>query len=98
MALDPFSASLFAQRKYFIQEIAGLDDVFDFLDEWPANKRDVSYERIVKVMRDAACKRFPASLARESFRHFLADQGKLVRGEDVLNFFRKKSDRNIGGT
>ncbi|WP_261322038.1 hypothetical protein [Rhizobium leguminosarum] len=30
MALDTFEHPIYAQRKYFVQEIAGLDDVFDF--------------------------------------------------------------------
>ncbi|WP_431323327.1 DUF982 domain-containing protein [Rhizobium sp. YTU87027] len=64
-------------RSENIQEISGLDDVFDFLDEWPASKRDVGYERILKAIRDAACKPSSASFARESFQDFLTHHGKL---------------------
>ncbi|MDQ0562471.1 hypothetical protein QO004_004276 [Rhizobium mesoamericanum] len=98
MALDAFSAPLFAQRKYFIQEIGGLDDVFDYLDEWPTCARDDTYERIVNIAREAACKRCALSLLRKSFHHFLAHHGELVPCEDVPSYFRKRSDRNIGGT
>jgi len=42
MAFETFDRPIYAQRKHFIQEIAGLDDVFDFLDEWPQDSRDSS--------------------------------------------------------
>ena len=32
MLLTLFDKPLYAQRRYFVQEITGLDDVFDFLD------------------------------------------------------------------
>ncbi len=33
MLLAQFDKPLYAQRRYFVQEITGLDDVFDFLDD-----------------------------------------------------------------
>jgi hypothetical protein len=83
MALDFFSAPIFAQRKHFIQEITGLDDVFDFLDEWPTSKRDLAYETVVKVVREAACRERPVAVARERFRQFLKSHDQFVSVEDV---------------
>jgi hypothetical protein len=54
MALDVFDHPLYAQRKYFVQEIAGLDEVFDFLDEWPEEKRNLAYETMADLSRKAA--------------------------------------------
>lgn len=97
MALDLFDAPIFAQRKHFIQEIAGLDDVFDFLDEWPTSKRDQTYETVVKVVREAACRERPVAVAQERFRQFLKSHEQFVRVEDVPARFQQLSGGNLGG-
>nr|WP_082728438.1 DUF982 domain-containing protein [Rhizobium altiplani] len=74
MALDLFDSPLFAQRKYFMQEITGLDDAFDLLDEWPTEQRDLSYETVLRVCRDAAAGtyhvRFESPPVHHHFRSF----------------------------
>ncbi len=47
MALGSFNSPLFVQRKHFIQEIAGLDDAFDLLDEWPEDQRNMAFDAVV---------------------------------------------------
>jgi hypothetical protein len=42
--LKLFDRPIYAQRKHFIHEIASLGDVFDFLDDWPQDSRDIVYE------------------------------------------------------
>jgi circadian clock protein KaiC len=97
MALDVFDHPLYAQRKYFVQEIAGLDDVFDFLDEWPEEKRNLAYETMVDVCRRAAKGEFSAEVVRENFRRFLKQQGQLASVGDAQPFLTRRSDRNLGG-
>ena len=53
-----------------IQEIACLDDAFDFLDEWPEHRRGVIYE----TARRACCRAFdgliPLKVARDAVAGF----------------------------
>ncbi|ASR07506.1 DUF982 domain-containing protein [Rhizobium leguminosarum bv. viciae] len=97
MALDTFEHPIYAQRKYFVQEIAGLDDVFDFLDEWPQEKRDITYEVMLDACRKAANRQLPASVVAANFSRFLKKHGKLADVEDVPLHLRRVSDRNVSG-
>ncbi|MBY5358745.1 DUF982 domain-containing protein [Rhizobium leguminosarum] len=97
MALDIFEHPIYAQRKYFVQEVAGLDDVFDFLDEWPQEKRDVTYEVMLDACRKAANRQLPASVVAANFSRFLKKHGKLADIEDVPLHLRRVSDRNVSG-
>ncbi|WP_320204010.1 DUF982 domain-containing protein [Agrobacterium rosae] len=97
MAFDKFDHPVYAQQKYFVQEICGIDDVFDYLDEWPEEKRNLTYETLVKFGREAACGRFPTSAIRENFRRFLKQNGNLAEIEDIPAFSRQDNDRFIGG-
>ncbi|AHF82897.1 hypothetical protein RLEG3_14195 [Rhizobium leguminosarum bv. trifolii WSM1689] len=97
MALDIFEHPIYAQRKYFVQEIAGLDDVFDFLDEWPQEKRDITYEVMLDACRKAANRQLPASVVAANFSRFLKKHGKLAEIEDVPTHLRRVSDRNVSG-
>lgn len=98
MALDKFDHPIYAERRYFVQEIAGLDDVFDYLDEWPPEKRNPTYESLIEFCREAACGSRPAAAVREHFRRFLKQNGKLAELEDIPPFMRRDTDRSIGGT
>ncbi|MBY5441571.1 DUF982 domain-containing protein [Rhizobium leguminosarum] len=97
MALDTFEHPICAQRKYFVQEVAGLDDVFDFLDEWPQKKRDVTYEVMLDACRKAANRQLPASVVAANFSRFLKKHGKLADIEDVPLHLRRVGDRNVSG-
>jgi hypothetical protein len=65
MLLAQFDKPVYAQRRYFVQEITGLDDVFDFLDEWPREKRNLAYETLVRYCREAANGHFDRRGPRE---------------------------------
>ncbi|MBY3088612.1 DUF982 domain-containing protein [Rhizobium laguerreae] len=98
MALHSFARPIYAQRKYFVQEIAGLDDVFDYLDEWPQEKRDITYEVMLDACRKAADRQLPASVVAANFSRFLKKHGKLADVEDVPLHLRRAGDRNVSGT
>ncbi|WP_261332517.1 hypothetical protein [Rhizobium leguminosarum] len=52
-----------SHRRWFCSYSSNwLDDVFDFLDEWPQEKRDVTYEVMLDVCRKAANRQLPASV------------------------------------
>lgn len=92
-----FSRPLFVQRQHFVQEVGCLDDIFDLLEEWPADKRDVAYETMLRACRDAAVGRFPLGAVRDNFRRFLKKDGLLVEIESVPFVSRGPSDRNVDG-
>ncbi len=50
MLLALFDKPIYAQRRYFVQEVAGLNDVFDYLDEWPQAKRNLAYETLLRLL------------------------------------------------
>ena len=92
-----FDKPIYAQRRYFVQEITGLDDVFDFLDEWPQEKRNLAYETLVRYCREAANGRWPINAVRENFRVFLKQNGKLAELEDVPAHLRRDGHAKLGG-
>ncbi|MBB4351095.1 DUF982 domain-containing protein [Aliirhizobium cellulosilyticum] len=97
MLLAQFDKPVYAQRRYFVQEITGLDDVFDFLDEWPKEKRNLAYETLVRYCREAANGHWPIDAVRENFRVFLKQDGKLAELEDVPPHLRRDTSAKIGG-
>jgi len=54
-----FDKPLYARRRYFVQEINGLIDVFYFLDAWPQEKRDLVYQTLARYCHEAASGRLP---------------------------------------
>ena len=97
MAFETFDSPIYAQQKHFIQEIARLDDVFDFLDEWPQDSRDIVYEVIVDACRKAASGQLPAQAVAENFRRFLKKHRMLADVKDVPSHLRQNQDRNVSG-
>jgi len=97
MAFETFDRPIYAQRKHFIQEIAGLDDVFDFLDEWPQNSRDIVYEVIVEACRKAASGQLPVQAVAENFRRFLKKHNMLADAKEVPSHLRQAQDRSVSG-
>lgn len=97
MAYARFDRPVFLQRKHFIEEIAGLDDVFDILEEWPADQRGLQFEILEDACRRAVRGCFPVEAVRENFRRFLKKSGMLAEIEDVPDLGRVMNDRNIGG-
>ncbi|MEQ1406053.1 DUF982 domain-containing protein [Neorhizobium sp. Rsf11] len=83
MAGNLFDRPLFVKRKHFIQEIGCLDDIFDFLEDWPEEKRDITYETTLGACRDAVAGRFPPDVVRDNFERFLQKNGMLAEIEDI---------------
>ena len=96
MANTLFDAPLFLRRRYYIQELICLEDVFDFLDEWPEDERDTSYEVLEKACRMAAQGIFPLPAIRENLRRFLIKRNILADIDEVPIVAKRPSDRNIG--
>ncbi|MEX2696289.1 DUF982 domain-containing protein [Rhizobium mongolense] len=96
MAGTLFDRAVYVQRKYFIDEITSLDEVFTFLEAWPEAKRDLAYDTLLKACREAANGRFPIGAARENVRRFLKKAGMLAEIDDVPNLGQRMADRNIG--
>ncbi|MER9868593.1 DUF982 domain-containing protein [Mesorhizobium sp. M0136] len=53
-----------------IQEIACLEDAFDFLDEWPKHRRGVIYETAKRACHRAYDGLIPLIVARDAFAGF----------------------------
>lgn len=97
MASDRFDRSIYFQGKHFIEELAGLDDVFAFLDAWPEERRGFAYEAVLKACREADRKRFPLSAVRDLVRAFVDAAGILVDVHDAPNFESPGDERNVSG-
>ncbi|WEX75104.1 DUF982 domain-containing protein [Sinorhizobium numidicum] len=78
MANVRFDRAVYIQRKHFIDEITDLDEVLDYLESWPKERRDLSYDTLLKACRDSAGGRFPLSAVRENFRRFVKKAGMLA--------------------
>ncbi|PDQ22590.1 hypothetical protein CN311_03175 [Mesorhizobium sanjuanii] len=71
MNAEAFSSPLFVRRAtHIIQEIAGLADAIDFLNEWPEDRRDLIHEAALRACYDAYDGRKPVSTARNAFFGF----------------------------
>ncbi|WJH38700.1 DUF982 domain-containing protein (plasmid) [Aliirhizobium terrae] len=92
-----FDKPLYAQRRYFVQEITGLDDVFDFLDEWPQERRHLAYDTLLRYCREAAGGHWPIDAVRENLLVFLKQNGKLAELADVPPHLRRDTSAEIGG-
>lgn len=92
-----FDRPLFVKTRRFIQEIGCLDDIFDFLEEGPEDKRDLAHETMSKRCQDAAVGRLPLSALRDNFKRFLKKNGLLAEVEDVPFLAQRTTDRSIGG-
>ncbi len=91
-----FDSPLFLRRRHYIQELASLEDVFDFLDDWPEGERDATYEVLEKACRLAAQGIFPLSAIRENIRRFLIKRRMLANVEEIPLVAKRPSDRNVG--
>ena len=97
MAFETFNQPIYVQQKHFIQEITGLDDVFDFLDEWQEDRRDLVYEIMVDAFRKAATGHLLAQAIADNFRRFLKRHGNLADVKDVPVHLRQANEQNASG-
>ncbi len=97
MALPFFDKPVYAQNKHFVQEITGLDDTFDLLEDWPAHKRTIAYDTLKRYCHRAASGEWPVWAARDNLARFLKQHGKLAQIEDAPPRLRPNSGAKIGG-
>ncbi|KAA0682684.1 DUF982 domain-containing protein [Neorhizobium sp. P12A] len=92
-----FEHPLFVKYPRYIQELASLEDVFDFLDDWPEEKRGDTYHVLSKACRMAAQGVFPIAAIRENVRRFLIKERVLANIEEVPLFIAKRgTDQSLG--
>jgi hypothetical protein len=91
-----FDTPIFVDRKFFFEEICSVEDVADFLENWPEDRRDVAFESIELACSEAMGGGFPANALAEKFRKFINKAGLLARVEDVPNFSLAANDRSVG--
>lgn len=64
MNAEAFSSPIFVKRaSYIVQEIASLADAIDFLNEWPEDRRDLTYETALRACCDAYAGHIPVGAA-----------------------------------
>jgi len=96
MAETLLGSAVYIQRAMFIQEITSLDEVFDVLDGWPEQKRDLAYDTLCRACRDAARGRFPIAAITENFRRFAKKAGVLIEIDHVHPVGQPMGHRNLG--
>lgn len=71
MNAEAFSSPIFVKRaSYIVQEIASLADAIDFLNEWPEDRRDLTYETALRACCDAYAGHIPVDAASNAFVGF----------------------------
>ncbi|MBZ9809931.1 DUF982 domain-containing protein [Mesorhizobium sp. BR1-1-9] len=55
---------------FMIEEVACLEDAFEFLQNWPRNRRGPIFETALRACQRAYDGHVPASLARDAFAGF----------------------------
>ncbi|RWE39461.1 MAG: DUF982 domain-containing protein [Mesorhizobium sp.] len=65
-----FDRPVLVRDRQFIQEIGSLDDAFDFLDEWPRERRGPIFETAFRACQRAYDGQIPLSVARDAVAGF----------------------------
>jgi len=90
-----FDRPLFVKKDRYIEQLASLEDVLDLLEEWPMEKRGVTYDVISKACRMAAQGVFPLTSLRENIRRFLIKERILANIEEATLVPMRTNDRGI---
>lgn len=70
MNAEAFSSPIFVKRaSYIVQEIAS-PDAIEFLNEWPEDRRDLTYETALRACCDAYAGHIPVGAASNAFIGF----------------------------
>ncbi|KPH04952.1 DUF982 domain-containing protein (plasmid) [Rhizobium acidisoli] len=81
-----FNRAICVQRGYLIEDVKTLDDVLEYLESWPQERRGLAYETLYKACREAAAGRFPVSAVAENFRRFLKKADMLAETHPIRAF------------
>ncbi|MDI7861904.1 DUF982 domain-containing protein [Rhizobiaceae bacterium n13] len=87
-----FDSPVFVVRGGCVQEVAGLDDAFALLDDWPEDRQDMVFEVVYKACRDAYVGLLPLSVSEQTFRQFSKRVGILYRVEEIPSLGTSGSD------
>ncbi|MBO9136217.1 DUF982 domain-containing protein (plasmid) [Rhizobium sp. B230/85] len=96
MANTFFDKPLFVKKALHIQELASLESVVDFLNEWPEEQQGDTYQVLMKACRMAEKGVFPVQAIRENVRRFLMKAGILANFEEVPLMPDSDRPQNIG--
>lgn len=66
--------------RFVVQQIQGVADALDFLDEWPADRHGMMFEFAQEALHSAYDGRLPITAARNTFSSWARSAGVL---EDV---------------
>jgi hypothetical protein len=72
--------------EHYVQEICSLDDVLDFLEEWPRNRQGPIYETALRACHRAYSRDVPLDVARNAFIGFAKSAGIHEKVETLLPF------------
>jgi len=97
MATTLFDRPLFVQRKHYVEEIASLEEAFDLLEDWPADRRGVPHDILMEACQAAADGQFPIAAIRLNLERFLRKAGVLAEIEKVPNFAHVDSGMKKAG-
>jgi hypothetical protein len=87
-----FDRPLFVKKDRYIEQLASLEDVLDLFEEWPMEKRGVTYDVISKACRMAAQGVFPLTSLRENIRRFLIKERILANIEEATLVPKRTND------
>jgi hypothetical protein len=87
-----FDRPLFVKKDRYNKQLASLEDVLDLLEEWPMEKRGVTYDVISKACRMAAQGVFPLT---SLIRRFLIKERILTNIEEATLVHMRTNDRGI---
>ncbi|APO74565.1 hypothetical protein AM571_CH01743 [Rhizobium etli 8C-3] len=85
-SIAQFGSAVYVHRMYFIDEITSLDEVVDYLENWPEERRGLAYETLLKACHEAAAGRFPVGAVRENFRRFVKKADMLAENQESSVF------------
>ncbi|MBB2830661.1 UNVERIFIED_ORG: hypothetical protein GGD51_000762 [Rhizobium esperanzae] len=81
-----FNRAICVQLGYHVDEVKTLDDVLEYLERWPQERRGLAYETLYKACREAAAGRFPVSAVAENFRRFVKKADMLAETCQIRAF------------
>lgn len=87
-----FDSPVFVRDGYYlVQEIAGVEDAIDFLQEWPENDRDVIYETTWRTCCDAHNGFKPISVAHNALEVFAKKRNILEKPDVTIPWMATKT-------
>ena len=90
---ENFAKPLYLRNGSYIQEIIGLDDALDFLEEWPEDRRTLPFELATEACLDAYVGKIPVGSALDNLERFAKGAKVLACVEELLPLKPKAGGR-----